>query len=93
MAKENSVSNNTFLDFNQSFNLQQLQCVFSIILSTVLPYVKETKYLYLLPRIRGTDLTKNDNTYKSRATTVLLWEFITQQWSFNPLNSGGFKVT
>jgi len=76
VAKENSVSNNTSLDFNVG---QQLQCVFSIISSTVLPYVKETKYLYVLARIRGTDLTKNDNTYKSRATTVLLWEFITHQ--------------
>jgi hypothetical protein len=93
MAKENSVSNNSFLHFNHSFNLQQLKRVFSIISSTVLPYVKETKYLYLLPRIQGTDLTKNDNTYESHATTVLLWEFITQQCSFNPLNSGGLKVT
>jgi len=93
VAKENSVSKNTFLDFNQSFNLQKLNVSFSIISSTVLPYIKETKYLYLLPRIRGTDLTKNDNTYKSRATTVLLWEFITQQCSFNPLNSGGLQVT
>jgi len=32
VAKENSVSNNTFLDFNQSFNLQQMNVSFLVFL-------------------------------------------------------------